>query len=443
MGTHLDVRGFVQNILDVLPQTTHVAVIVGASPVEKYWKEELRREFQPFMSRIEFTWFDQLTFEQLKQHVAKLPPHSAILYALFVVDAAGIPHTVTRVLQDIHSAANAPVFGVFASNVDRGIVGGRLVSDQELGRSAARVAIRVLNGESPGTIKTPSLSPGAPVYNWKELQRWGISEAGLPAGSQVRFREQTAWERYRSYLVAGITVVLLQSSLITALFWQRFRRRRAERESASLSGRLLMVHEDERRRVARELHDDVTQRLAALAIEATRVERPGASADVATHSIRDGLIKLSEDVHALSYRLHPSVIEDLGLVEALKAECERVSRSGAVTVQFQASEIPRKLPQDVALCLFRVAQEALRNVVRHSGANSVDVSVSRVGEGLQLAVSDDGTGFDLGRHSARPSLGLASIRERVHLLRGRVDIDSAQGQGTTVLAWVPMPEVSK
>ncbi len=370
VASNLDVHGFVQNILDVLPETTHVAVVVGTSPVERYWAEEMRREFQPFMNRIEFIWFDQLTFEEMKQRVAELPPRSAILYAVLLIDAAGIPRTLTRGLQDIHAAANAPVFGVFASNVDRGVVGGRLVSDKELGRSAASVVIRVLHGESPGAIKTPPLGPGTPVYNWKELRRWGISEASLPPGSHVRFREPTAWERYRSYLAAGITIVLLQSALIAGLFWQRLRRRRAERESASLAGRLLMVHENERRRVARELHDDVTQRLAALAIDATRMDGPDrVSADEATRSIRDGLIKLSEDVHALSYRLHPSVIEDLGLVEALRAECDRVSRSGAVTVQFNAIEIPRKLPQDTALCLFRVAQEALRNVVRHAGAS--------------------------------------------------------------------------
>jgi len=380
----------------------------------------------------------------MKQRVAELPPRSAILYAVLLVDASGLPRTPTRGLQDIHAAANAPVFGVYASSVDRGVVGGRLVSDQELGRSAARVAVRVLHGESPGAIKTPPLGPGTPVYNWKELQRWGISDASLPSGSQVRFREPTVWEQYRAYLAAGVTIVLLQSALIAGLFWQRFQRRRAARETASLGGRLLMVHENERRRVARELHDDVTQRLAALAIEATWVEGPDpVSADRATRSIRDGLIKLSEDVHALSYRLHPSVIEDLGLVEALKAECDRVTLSGAVTVQFNASEIPRKLPQDTALCLFRVAQEALRNVVRHAGASSVEVSVSPMDGGLQLAVSDNGTGFDPGRHAERPSLGLASIRERVSLLKGQVDIDSAQGHGTTVLAWIPLSAVSK
>jgi signal transduction histidine kinase len=444
VASRLDVHGFVQNIVDVLPETAHVAVVVGSSPVEQFWKEELLREFQPFMNRIEFIWFDELTFEEMKQRAAELPPNSAILYAVLIIDAAGIPRPLTRGIQDIHAAANAPVFGSYASNIDRGVLGGRLVSDGELGRSAASVAIRVLHGESPGAIKTPPLRPGAPVYNWKELQRWGIQETSLPSGSDVRFREPTAWEQYRPYLAIGVTIVLLQSALIAGLFWQRLRRRRAERETASLSGRLLMVHENERRRVARELHDDVTQRLAALAIEATRIEGPHRmSGDEATRSIRDGLVKLSEDVHALSYRLHPSVIEDLGLVEALKAECERVTRSGAVTVQFTAKEIPKKLPQDTALCVFRVAQEALRNVVRHAGASSVEVSVARLDGGLQLAVSDNGTGFDPGRHADRPSLGLASIRERVNLLKGTVDIDSAQGRGTTVLAWVPLSVVAK
>jgi signal transduction histidine kinase len=444
VATRLDVRGFVQNILDVLPKSKHVAVVIGASPVEQYWKEEMLREFQPFMNRIEFIWFNELTFEEMKDRVAELPPHSAILYALLIIDGAGTPRPLARGLQEIRAAANAPVFGIYGSNVDRGVVGGRLVSDRELGRTVASVAIRVLHGESPGAIKTPPLGPGRPVYNWRELQRWSIREDSLPAGSELRFREPTIWERYKWYLVAGITIVLLQSGLIAGLFWQRVRRRRAERETASLSGRLLMVHESERRRVARELHDDVTQRLAALAIEATRIESPQrTSAEEATRSIRDGLFKLSEDVHALSYRLHPSVIEDLGLVEALRAECDRVNRSGAVTVQFNAVEIPRKLPQDTALCLFRVAQEALRNVVRHAAASSVDVSVRPKEGGLQLAVSDNGNGFDPGSHAERPSLGLASIRERVTLLNGEVDIDSAHGHGTTVLAWVPIPAASK
>jgi signal transduction histidine kinase len=421
-----------------------VAVVIGSSPIEKFWKEEMQREFEPFMNRIEFTWFDELTFDEMERHVAGMPRNSAVLYAFLIKDAVGIPRPLAHALPDIRAAANAPVFGVFASNVDLGVVGGRLLADGELGRSAASVAIRVLRGESPGDIKTPPLAPVDSIYNWKELKRWNINEALLPSGSIIRHREPTAWERYRPYLAVGTLILLLQSALIAGLIWQRVRRRRAERETVSLSGRMLMAHESERRRVARELHDDVTQRLAALAIDANRmVGADRESTDDATRSIRDGLFKLSEDVHALSYRLHPSVIEDLGLVEALRAECDRVNRSGAVTVQFKAVDVPRKLPQDTALCLFRVAQEALRNVVRHAGANSVDVSVLPKEGGLQLAVSDNGKGFDPGSDAERPSLGLASIRERVTLLNGEVDIDSAHGHGTTVLAWVPIPAASK
>jgi signal transduction histidine kinase len=152
-------------------------------------------------------------------------------------------------------------------------------------------------------------------------------------------------------------------------------------------------------------------------------------------------MKLSEDVHALSYRLHPSVIDDLGLVEALKAECDRVARAGSVKVDVDAREIPQKLPQDTALCLFRIAQEALRNVVRHAGASAVEVSLAPMEGGLQLAVSDNGAGFDRARDAGRQSLGHASMRERVHLLGGEVDIESTPGHGTSVIAWVPLQAV--
>ena len=321
-----------------------MAVVVGASPVEKFWKEELLREFQPFMNRIEFIWFDQLTFDEMKQRVAELPPQSAILYAVLVDGCCGSSAYPDAWPPGHSRCSKCTCLRSLCLQCRSGCLGW----PTRLGSGAGSQRRTVLPSACcTASRRAPSRrrhwARETPVYNWRELQRWGISEASLPSGSQVRFREPTVWEQYRSYLAAGVTIVLLQSALIAGLFWQRFRRRRAERETASLSGRLLMVHENERRRVARELHDDVTQRLAALAIDATRMEGPHrASADEATRSIRDGLIKLSEDVHALSYRLHPSVIEDLGLVEALKAECERVTRSGAVTVQFNASGDPAK-----------------------------------------------------------------------------------------------------
>jgi signal transduction histidine kinase len=158
----------------------------------------------------------------------------------------------------------------------------------------------------------------------------------------------------------------------------------------------------------------------------------------AAHSIREGLVELSEDVHTLSYRLHPSVIEDLGLVEALRIECDRVAQQGPLQVIFDCREVPTKLPADAALCLFRVAQEALRNVERHARATSVDVSVKAKDGGIALAVRDNGAGFDASRRTKQASLGLASMRERVRTLGGRLHIEGGPGHGTSLSAWVPL-----
>ncbi len=217
-------------------------------------------------------------------------------------------------------------------------------------------------------------------------------------------------------------------------------RKKAEAAARELRGRLISAHEEERTRLARELHDDVTQRLARLAIDAGRIERAQANESVGEtmRELREGLVRLSEDIHALSYRLHPSVLEDLGLAEALRTECERVARQESLPVQVNLGEIPETVPREAALCLFRVTQEALRNVVRHARARKVEVSMRGLDGGLHLAVSDDGTGFDPALQLDRPTLGLIGMRERVQLLGGELDVDSAAGRGTTIAAWVPL-----
>jgi PAS domain S-box-containing protein len=210
----------------------------------------------------------------------------------------------------------------------------------------------------------------------------------------------------------------------------------SHREIQQLAGRLLTVHEDERRRLARELHDDLTQRLARLAIDAGRMER-AADAPAGMRPLREDLVRLSEDVHALSYRLHPAVLDDLGLVEALKAECDRLVRRGDLRVDVEASTVSAALPAEASLCLFRVAQEALNNAARHGHASAVTVTLAPRDRGLHLVVQDNGSGFDPERSREHASLGLASMRERVRLLQGEFHIDSTPGRGTTVVAWVP------
>ena len=217
-------------------------------------------------------------------------------------------------------------------------------------------------------------------------------------------------------------------------------RRHAEDEAHDLNGRLITAHEDERARLAHALHDDVTQRLALLAIDAGSKEKGlgDTIAGQAMRSIRRDLVQLSEDVHALSYALHPAILEDLGLIEALKAECARFGAVEGISTSFRATDDIDEPIRALSLCLYRVAQEALRNVARHSRASSVEVELRAVGGELELAVQDNGVGFDPTRKQARPSLGLAGMKQRLSLVDGELLIDRSPGGGTSIVARAPL-----
>jgi signal transduction histidine kinase len=438
----VDLPGVIEDILQMQPDTANIAVVFGASPPEQFWVAECRREFERFRSRLHFIWLTDLPFEGVLQRSATLPPHSFILFGMFIMDSAGVPFDENEPLRQLRAVANAPLFAYFGHQLGLGAIGGRLYQDAEVGVLAARATIRILRGESAERIPPQILEAAPAVYDWRELSRWGIGEARLPPGRVIRFRQPTFWELYRWRIVAIAVLFALQTGLIIALLINRSKRRLAEQAAQGFHGRLIRAHEEERARLARELHDDVTQRLARLAIDAAQVERApsGPTASETMSEIRQGLVRLSEDIHALSYQLHPSIVEDLGLVAALRAECERFTRQESIPTDATLCEVPEPVPSETALCLVRVTQEALRNVGRHAGACKVDVSLQRLDGGLQLAVRDDGIGFKPAFQEGTPHLGLASMRERLQFLGGELDIDTAPGHGTALVAWVPLKE---
>ncbi len=435
----------VDNIFRVLPDTQRIAVVIGDTPLERFWVGEASRQFARFANRVSFEWLNDLSLGQMRQRVGALPPHSAVLYTILITDAAGVPHERGAALASLVEASSAPVFSLFESELGRGVVGssGPYRSQQREGTLAAAAALRTLSAQIPAVPAIQIVDYNGSVYDWREIRRWGIDPARLPAGSEILFQPPSVWDEHRALIMTAIAIFVLQAALSTGLVWQRIRRRRAEEAAQALSGRLITAHEDERRWLARELHDDITQRLAGLAIDAAKLPADDLSpSDDARRSIRRGLVQLSEDVHNLSYRLHPSVLDDLGLVEALKAECERVARAESVHVDIEADRLPPNLPREAALCIYRIAQEALRNIGRHAKASIVQLSLALKDGGLLLAVSDNGSGFEPGLQTHRPSLGHASMRERIRLLGGKLDIRSTPGKGTTVIAWVPIPEAS-
>jgi PAS domain S-box-containing protein len=217
-------------------------------------------------------------------------------------------------------------------------------------------------------------------------------------------------------------------------------RKEAEEAMAGISRKLIEAQETERTRIARELHDDINQRLAMVAISLKMAKENLPNSEVRTGRILDEtgeqISELENDVQALSHRLHSSKLEYLGLEAATSGFCRELSEGHNVKINLHCEDIPEDLSSEVSLCLFRVLQEALHNALKYSGVLEFDVSLAGTSNGIELRVHDSGAGFDPKRNGHGHGLGLTSMKERLRLVDGEFSIDSKPGQGTTVLARV-------
>ena len=564
--------------LELHPDTREVVVISGASQEDRALAEAARNDFQGFADRVEFTPLAGLPMEELLERVSGLPAHSILFYVCVLEDGKGRTFIPRDALAAISSQASVPVYGALGTYLGHGIVGGWLYSYELQGTRTAQWALRLLGGEAPADLPGVDAGGSETLFDWRELQRWGISEAKLPPGSTVRYKPLSAWDLYKWRIIGMMSLLAVQALLILGLVIQLRRRRRAEsslRESEErmslalssadlflwewdipgdriwaterarafygfhkdaelsievflnalfpedrepirdtlqrifqekqpdyrseyrivrpdgtvrwvaglgqchfdaqgtplrllgvsmditerrqaeetlrqseaqlrtsreelreLAGRLLQAEEEERRRLARELHDDLTQRLAVLAIETGKLEMtsqrsPELLVERLKH-IRSEMVRLSTDVHGLSRRLHPSILDDLGLVKAVQAECISFQQREGLPVRFTPVNVPAVIPGEISLTLYRVIQEGLRNIAKHAEAKGVRLDLTGDGDALELFLEDDGNGFDPKAVHGKPGLGLASMSERVRLIRGKLAVDSRPGKGTVL-----------
>ena len=228
VGENFDLKGLVEDMLQLDPETNHVVVILGATSLERYWTAAFQEAFEPFAGRVKFTWVNDLSFDQMLDLVSKLPPHSFVLLGLFMRDASGVTYNEDDALARLHAVSQAPINGLYQHQMGLGIVGGRLYQGELEGVESARVAARILRGEPASSFPPLFIGTRPPTYDWRELTRWGISESRLPPGSVVLFRQPTAWERYRWHVVGAVAVIATQAVLILAMLVQLRRRRVAE-----------------------------------------------------------------------------------------------------------------------------------------------------------------------------------------------------------------------
>jgi PAS domain S-box-containing protein len=218
--------------------------------------------------------------------------------------------------------------------------------------------------------------------------------------------------------------------------------RQNESDLRRLAGRLIYAQEEERSRIARELHDDLAQRLAVVAIDVGRLEQqlmdPPAPFREELHGMKNGIVRISQDIHSLSRQLHPSILDDLGLIKAVEAECAGFSKREGIEVLFNHENIPGVIPKDVSLSLYRIIQEGLRNISKHACAEHASVSLQGIDHDVLLSVQDDGIGFDWAEAKENPGLGFSSMRERARLIRGELSIKSEPEKGTVITVRAPL-----
>lgn len=221
-------------------------------------------------------------------------------------------------------------------------------------------------------------------------------------------------------------------------------RLRAEQQLHSLTTQLMTAQEEERRRISRELHDDINQRLALVAIEMGSLEAdPPTSVEKvrgAFQSLSQRLASISDDVRRMAYQFHPSVLDDLGLFAALQYLTDDVSKKTGIKIILVQEEFAEPLPKDIASCLYRITQESLANVTKHAQASRVELELTCDGQEITLSIRDGGVGFDMERVRAHHGgLGLVNMRERVRSIHGRLEIQSQPGEGTHIMVNIPFP----
>lgn len=435
----LEVDRTLNNALQLFPETRRIVAINGASVQERTLQADFERTVRMLGRDLQVESLSGQSFEQVAGRLTTLGDDTIGYFLSFHSDNSDRSFVPSEVIQALAPMSRRPIFGNGGGYFGAGILGGWFIDYGQLGREVSAQALRVLGGESVGAIPVELSSSIRPMFDWRQMQRWGITDERLPAGSIVQYERMSLWRQHRNLILTALTAMLLQAALIATLLWERGRRRRAEARALTLSGQVIQATESERSRIARELHDDISQRLALLSIEidqfagSAKAKEGGTAADAKTFSTKTKAI--ADDIHQLAKELHPTTLKMLGLSSAVRAFCAELEARHDIPISLRETSSLRDLPEGAAISLYRVVQEALQNVVKHSGAKEATVTFSSEDDYASVRIEDNGRGFDTGH--IRNGIGLDGMRERLRLVGGTFKIDSRPGAGTRIEARIP------
>jgi signal transduction histidine kinase len=416
-AVRFDQVALVDNILRLLPETKAIAFILGNSPGERFWTGEQQRILGPLLAnKVELIFYNERPFEEILKEVARLPPNSAIFFQQMAVDGAGAVYGDKEPLKRISEVANAPIFTFDESYFTGEVVGGPMLSPAEGARPTAAVAVRILGGEKASGIKVPVIEFSAPKYDWRQLQRWNISESRLPPGSEILFREPTAWERYSWQITLALAVLLVQAGLISVLLVEHRRRRLAEVQSRQRMVELAHVNRfSTAGELTASISHEVNQPLGSILANAEaaaailKAQNPDIAAlpdivelkEIVNDILRDDR-RASEVIRRMrsllkkapfelrNVDLNDVVRETLGLLSSLA-----VGQKFELTSRLTQNALPvladRIQLQQVIINLVMNGIDAMKDTRAEN--RIIRIQTSRAGEFAELSVSDRGPGI--------------------------------------------------
>ena len=411
VGVRFDPVALVENILRLLPETKAIAIINGNSPNERFWVEEQQRILGPLLkNKVELIFYNELPFGEILKKVASLPPHSAILFQQLWVDGAGAVYGDNEPLKRIYGVANAPIFSFDQSYFDGEVVGGPMFSPAEGAHPTAAVAVRMLGGEKGSGIKVPPIGFLAPKYDWRQLQRWNISERLLPPGSEVLFREPTVWQRYSWQLALVTGVILAQAGLISSLLHEHRRRRLAEVQSQQRMAELArVIRFSTAGELTASIAHEINQPLGAILTNAETAQEilKSPSPDIAElNEIVDDILRSDRRASEVIRRMRslltkaPFELKNLDLNDVAREAVQflstlAVARNVELTSLITQNALPvlgdRIQLQQVILNLVMNGIDAMKDTPTEN--RFIRIRTARVDEFAELSVSDRGPGI--------------------------------------------------
>ncbi len=428
------------------PNAKKILVIAGSGYADHILLGEIQDQLKE--SDLPVEYLADASVDDLLRRVSHLPRDTIVLPVSYTRDLKGNIYYTRDVVASLSQVSTAPIYAMADTNVGSGTVGGYVVNFERMGAVIADIVLETLAGKTAAQISVPAENSAAYIFDSRQLKEWGFSEKDLPNGSIVLFKTTSVWEQYRGRIVGTIALVVVQFFLILGLLILQRKRARAEASLRDMTGLLLESQDEERRRIARDLHDGTGQHLSGMALSIGQVladfppghERLRQLLQDSHLASRQAL----EEVRTVSYVLHPPILDGLGLVAALRWYSDGLQKRTALKVHFDAPADLAPLSPEIERALFRIVQESVNNVLRHSGATAVMVNLSNRGKTVVLEIHDNGTGMHSDQLAevdgvASLGVGIAGMRERVRQLKGTFKISSI-ASGTRVVVSLPIDQ---